>query len=69
MTVQDCPAMGNVGQGFTIVLRGYNREQVDAFIAQVEAGTAVDPAPSFSIALRGYERRQVDRYVESHRSG
>jgi DivIVA domain-containing protein len=57
--------MGSDDPKFLIVLRGYDRDEVDAFVAQIAAGTAVEARPSFSIRLRGYERRQVERYVAS----
>jgi DivIVA domain-containing protein len=50
---------------FTIVLRGYDRPEVDAFLTKVErATTRPASVPEFHIALRGYERRQVDVYIE-----
>jgi hypothetical protein len=52
---------------FRIVLRGYERSQVDALVARaIESGPAavrVPPAPNFTIVLRGYDRRQVDEYL------
>ncbi|MEV5750658.1 DivIVA domain-containing protein [Actinoallomurus sp. NPDC052308] len=53
-----------MNQAFDIVLRGYNRRQVDEYLrrlAQEPAGTT--PPPVFDMALRGYDRRQVDRYL------
>jgi DivIVA domain-containing protein len=50
---------------FTIVLRGYDRPEVDAFLTKLErATTRPASVPEFHIALRGYERRQVDVYIE-----
>jgi DivIVA domain-containing protein len=50
---------------FTIVLRGYDRPEVDAFLTKLErATTRPASVPAFQIALRGYERRQVDVYIE-----
>jgi DivIVA domain-containing protein len=50
---------------FMIVLRGYDREQVDEYLDSVERAEAGPPSgPTFRIAFRGYDRRGVDRYIE-----
>lgn len=51
---------------WTIVFRGYDREQVDAFLDQLE-GMTTRPlsVPEFRIAFRGYERHGVEEYVQS----
>ncbi|MEU2618912.1 DivIVA domain-containing protein [Streptomyces sp. NPDC007157] len=46
--------------GFEIVRRGYDRAQVDAYLALLAAGTAPDAPPVFDIVRRGYDRAQVD---------
>jgi cell division septum initiation protein DivIVA len=60
---------------FPVVLRGYDRFQVDETIQLVrDAVRSTDPvlrtrardaaaARSFSIVLRGYDRRPVDSYL------
>ncbi|MFE2099118.1 MULTISPECIES: DivIVA domain-containing protein [unclassified Streptomyces] len=47
-------------RGFDIVRRGYDRAQVDAYLAGLAAGTAPGAPPVFDIARRGYDRAQVD---------
>ncbi len=49
----------NPGTEFSIVLRGYDRAQVDRAIAEAEAGRKPSDT-SFWIALRGYDRAEVD---------
>jgi DivIVA domain-containing protein len=49
--------------GFTVVLRGYDRAQVDEWISQVQRSAPPYPRPSFNVALRGYDRAQVDAWV------
>jgi len=48
---------------FTVVLRGYDREEVDALLARLAAGEQVSPAEldprRFTTVLRGYDRAQV----------
>jgi DivIVA domain-containing protein len=48
---------------FMVVLRGYDRNEVDRHLDAAEAGTPADP-PSFRIVLRGYNRFEVDKYIE-----
>lgn len=62
--------------GFTVVLRGYDRDQVDDAFGQVEAATRSDDAfvrasardalraVSFRVGFRGYARAQVDGAVQ-----
>lgn len=50
---------------FTIVMRGYDREEVDRYLASAPGSAAV---PAFRIVMRGYERTQVDAYVRSQAS-
>lgn len=50
-------------RGFDVVLRGYDRHQVDRYLAALaEADSPVGP-PSFPIVTRGYDRRQVDARI------
>ncbi|MFF4314654.1 DivIVA domain-containing protein [Streptomyces sp. 900105755] len=56
--------------GFEIVRRGYDRAQVDAYLALLAAGTAPDAPPAFDIMRRGYDRAQVDaRLAELRAAG
>jgi cell division septum initiation protein DivIVA len=52
---------------FTVVLRGYNREEVDAYVTQIlaiEAGSIVPLSPAkFRVGMRGYDRVEVDQYI------
>jgi DivIVA domain-containing protein len=62
-------------QGFTVVLRGYDPEEVDAVLRRVKAALAsTDPAmraavrteldqPGFRVRMRGYDRSEVDDYL------
>ncbi|HCT75709.1 MAG TPA: hypothetical protein DGG94_13710 [Micromonosporaceae bacterium] len=45
-------------QGFDMVVRGYDREQVDAWV-QNPVGK-----PDFTVVLRGYDRHQVDAFLQ-----
>ena len=52
---------------FRIVLTGYERTQVEAWLSRIrESGPEVRRVarPSFTIVLRGYDRRQVDAYLD-----
>src|SRR5437016_5218982 len=60
---------------FTVVLRGYDRAEVDAFVRRVNAAVESDNHEvragasqqlrqcTFSVRLRGYDRLQVDDYL------
>jgi DivIVA domain-containing protein len=60
---------------FTVVVRGYDRAEVDAVLDQIKAAmTSDDPARKatlrqrleemhFTIRLRGYDRAQVDDWM------
>lgn len=50
---------------FVVVLFGYNRKEVDEFVAKVERGER-PPTPTFRVNMRGYDRVEVDRYVQEH---
>ncbi|MFI2206936.1 DivIVA domain-containing protein [Streptomyces sp. NPDC020192] len=50
-------------QGFEIARRGYDRAQVDAYLARLATGTAPEAPPVFDIVRRGYDRAQVDARV------
>ncbi|MDI1466301.1 DivIVA domain-containing protein [Catellatospora sp. KI3] len=51
---------------FTVVLRGFDREEVDALLAEFAAG-ALAPEDltrvHFTVVLRGYDRDQVQQYL------
>ena len=59
------PALGEARvaddfRGFDIARRGYDRAQVDAYLARLAAGTAPDTVPpAFDIVRRGSDRAQV----------
>jgi DivIVA domain-containing protein len=55
--------------GFEIVRRGYDRAQVDAYLALLTSGTAPGTPPVFDIARRGYDRAQVDARLAELRAG
>jgi hypothetical protein len=44
-------------------LRGYDRREVDAWIAHVHQTPPPYARPTFTVALRGYRRHSVDEYV------
>ncbi|WP_052745431.1 DivIVA domain-containing protein [Allosalinactinospora lopnorensis] len=62
---------------FAVILRGYNRKQVDVLLDRISislaegsetlGGITADEARahSFDIALRGYDRRQVEEHLET----
>ncbi|GAA1739525.1 DivIVA domain-containing protein [Luedemannella helvata] len=62
-------------KGFTVVLRGYDTDEVDALVERVhEAAASTDGAlraavraeltqPTLSVRLRGYDRIAVDDYL------
>jgi hypothetical protein len=66
--------------GFRIVLRGYDRRQVDELIARTEAAVNSDDAPlraaakrtlenpGLLVVLRGYDRHGVEQALEKLRS-
>ncbi len=62
-------------QGFTVVLRGYDKGEVDALLGRVEKALAsTDQAlraamradvqhPTLRVTFRGYDRVEVDAYL------
>ncbi|GGV01087.1 hypothetical protein GCM10010260_41880 [Streptomyces filipinensis] len=57
-------------QGFDIARRGYDRAQVDAYLAGLAAAAAAaTPPPVFDLVRRGYDRTQVDARIAVLRSG
>ncbi|MGW3203615.1 DivIVA domain-containing protein [Streptomyces sp. NPDC001135] len=56
-------------RGFDIARRGYDRAQVDAYLAGLATGTAADAPPAFDIVRRGYDRTQVDARIAELRGG
>ncbi|MFJ9816131.1 DivIVA domain-containing protein [Streptomyces sp. NPDC101151] len=55
-------------RGFDIARRGYDRDQVDAYLSRLAAGTAPGTPPVFDIVRRGYDRDQVEARVADLRS-
>jgi DivIVA domain-containing protein len=62
------------GRDFTVVLRGYDRPQVDSALDRitqlVESGQIEQARPAadglkFNVVMRGYDRGQVDAYLEA----
>lgn len=47
---------------FELVRRGYDREQVDAYVHNLRHGHD-EPQPDFMLVRRGYDRQQVDTYI------
>jgi DivIVA domain-containing protein len=56
-------------KGFDIARRGYDRAQVDAFLARLTTGSAPGAPPAFDIVRRGYDRAQVDARIAQLLSG
>ncbi|GII54949.1 hypothetical protein Pth03_33380 [Planotetraspora thailandica] len=55
------------GNAFDVVLRGYDREEVDTLRGRVAAGDVTADElrkTSFSVTMRGYDRYQVSEYIE-----
>ncbi|WP_204072831.1 DivIVA domain-containing protein [Planotetraspora phitsanulokensis] len=53
---------GTYGKEFDLVLRGYDRHQVNVILSRVEAGTISTEElreTSFKVVMRGYDRHQV----------
>jgi hypothetical protein len=48
---------------FLVVLRGYDRTQVDDWVGRVQRSAPPHSTPRFKVALRGYDRAQVDQWV------
>jgi hypothetical protein len=48
---------------FTVVLRGYDRTQVDDWVGRVQRSAPPYSRPSFKVTFRGYDRAQVDQWV------
>ncbi len=56
-------------RGFTVVWRGYNRQQVDRYLKDLsQAGSPASP-PRFQIVLRGYDCQQVDARIKDLLAG
>jgi DivIVA domain-containing protein len=61
--------------GFTIVLRGYDRGEVDAMVERIRSALASSShalrsslrseltRPAFRVTFRGYDRFEVDDYL------
>ncbi|WP_238006850.1 DivIVA domain-containing protein [Dactylosporangium sp. AC04546] len=55
---------------FEVVLRGYDRHEVDTLVRAIEAGA--DPqrlGSNLTVVLRGYDRQQVDGWIARRRGG
>ncbi|ANP56032.1 DivIVA domain-containing protein [Streptomyces griseochromogenes] len=55
-------------RGFDIARRGYDRAQVDTYLARLTTDPASGAPPVFDIVRRGYDRAQVDARVEQLRN-
>jgi DivIVA domain-containing protein len=51
-------------QQFKLAMRGYDPNEVDAFLAQLYEDSDL-PAPGFSRVMRGYDAEQVDLHIEN----
>ncbi|MFI9048503.1 DivIVA domain-containing protein [Streptomyces sp. NPDC053427] len=49
--------------GFSIVRRGYDRGQVDAYVERLSGAEPPTDPPAFALTRRGYDRGQVDAYI------
>lgn len=49
--------------GFRIVRRGYDRDQVEAYIAGLRGGAPPAESVGFDLVRRGYERSRVDEVI------
>lgn len=49
--------------GFSIARRGYDRDQVDAYITRLRDGSPPTGTAAFELVRRGYERSRVDEVV------
>lgn len=49
--------------GFRIARRGYDRDQVDAYITRLRSGSPPAEAVGFELVRRGYERSRVDEVI------
>jgi DivIVA domain-containing protein len=51
-------------RGFDVVLRGYDRDQVDRYLEALSQADSPMAPPAFRVVLRGYDRRQVDARIK-----
>ncbi|MEU9092165.1 hypothetical protein [Streptomyces sp. NPDC048428] len=49
--------------GFRIARRGYDRDQVEAYLTRLLGGAPPVGAPAFELVRRGYERDRVDEVI------
>ncbi|GII75537.1 hypothetical protein Sru01_05190 [Sphaerisporangium rufum] len=56
-------AKGTEPGRFDVVMRGYRRSQVDAYIAAANSPAGTPFAPEFDVTLRGYNPSQVHEYI------
>ncbi|WP_316529553.1 hypothetical protein [Kitasatospora brasiliensis] len=50
-------------RGFDLVRRGYDRPQVDSYLAALSQAGPPPAPPAFQIRWRGYDREQVDARI------
>ena len=55
------------GPEFAVVMRGYDRRQVDEYLVRLEEDPGL-PAPEFAHVMRGYDMHQVQRYLHKRAS-
>ena len=58
----------SVARQFDLVMRGYNRQQVDEYLTRLVANPRL-PMPDFEKVMRGYDPAQVDRYLRGLKVG
>lgn len=49
--------------GFRIARRGYDRDQVDAYITRLRSGSPPAGVVGFELVRRGYEQSRVDEVI------
>ncbi|MFI2610989.1 hypothetical protein [Kitasatospora sp. NPDC018619] len=49
--------------GFDLARRGYDRPEVDGYLAALSQAGPPPPVPAFRIRWRGYDRDQVDARI------
>ena len=54
----------NNQQQFKLAMRGYDPNEVDAFLAQLFEDPDL-PVPGFGRVMRGYDAEQVDMHIEN----
>ncbi|WP_367041730.1 hypothetical protein [Streptomyces sp. Je 1-332] len=54
--------------GFAIVRRGYDRDQVHAYVARLAGAEPPTEPPAFDLVRRGYDCDQVDAHIAATRA-